>query len=105
MDPLSNLSKSARERRSTSAPASTYVLTTCYPAGAFRVDKYWRPVNPVDNAFGDRNLVCYFPHARMAWPAQINFNPVLDLEPVQTNPNEFVPVILEANEGGLGRLQ
>ena len=30
----------------------------CFPAGAFRVDKYWPPVNRVDNAYGDRNLVC-----------------------------------------------
>jgi glycine cleavage system P protein (glycine dehydrogenase) len=29
----------------------------CFPAGAFRVDKYWTPVNRVDNVFGDRNLV------------------------------------------------
>ncbi len=33
----------------------------CYPAGAFRVDKYWPPVNRVDNAFGDRHLVCTCP--------------------------------------------
>ena len=33
----------------------------CYPPGAFRVDKYWSPVNRVDNAFGDRNLVCSCP--------------------------------------------
>ena len=33
----------------------------CYPAGAFRVDKYWPPVNRVDNAYGDRNLVCTCP--------------------------------------------
>ncbi|RZV98253.1 MAG: glycine dehydrogenase (aminomethyl-transferring), partial [Rhodobacteraceae bacterium] len=33
----------------------------CYPAGAFRVDKYWPPVNRVDNAYGDRNLVCVCP--------------------------------------------
>ena len=31
----------------------------CFPAGAFRVDKYWPPVNRVDNAYGDRNLVCF----------------------------------------------
>ena len=30
----------------------------CYPMGAFRVDKYWPPVNRVDNVYGDRNLVC-----------------------------------------------
>ena len=33
----------------------------CYPPGAFRVDKYWSPVNRVDNVFGDRNLVCSCP--------------------------------------------
>ncbi|RBI86950.1 glycine dehydrogenase (aminomethyl-transferring) [Rhodosalinus halophilus] len=33
----------------------------CYPRGAFRVDKYWPPVNRVDNAFGDRHLVCTCP--------------------------------------------
>jgi glycine dehydrogenase len=30
----------------------------CFPAGAFRVDKYWAPVNRVDNVYGDRNLFC-----------------------------------------------
>jgi len=33
----------------------------CYPAGAFRVDKYWPPVNRVDNTYGDRHLVCICP--------------------------------------------
>jgi glycine dehydrogenase len=33
----------------------------CYPPGAFRVDKYWAPVNRVDNAYGDRHLVCSCP--------------------------------------------
>ncbi len=33
----------------------------CYPAGAFRVDKYWPPVNRVDNTYGDRNVVCTCP--------------------------------------------
>ncbi|MBK5196926.1 MAG: aminomethyl-transferring glycine dehydrogenase [Methyloceanibacter sp.] len=33
----------------------------CFPAGAFRVDKYWPPVNRVDNVYGDRNLVCVCP--------------------------------------------
>ena len=33
----------------------------CYPPGAFRVDKYWSPVNRVDNVYGDRNLVCACP--------------------------------------------
>ena len=33
----------------------------CFPAGAFEIDKYWPPVNRVDNAYGDRNLVCTCP--------------------------------------------
>ncbi len=30
----------------------------CFPVGAFRPDRYWSPVNRVDNVYGDRNLVC-----------------------------------------------
>jgi glycine dehydrogenase len=33
----------------------------CFPPGAFRVDKYWAPVNRVDNVHGDRHLVCTCP--------------------------------------------
>lgn len=33
----------------------------CFPPGAFRVDKYWPPVGRVDNAHGDRNLICQCP--------------------------------------------
>jgi glycine dehydrogenase len=33
----------------------------CFPRGAFRVDKYWPPVNRVDNVYGDRHLVCTCP--------------------------------------------
>jgi glycine dehydrogenase len=33
----------------------------CYPAGSFRADKYWVPVNRIDNVYGDRNLVCTCP--------------------------------------------
>ncbi|NDV98993.1 aminomethyl-transferring glycine dehydrogenase [Salipiger sp. PrR002] len=33
----------------------------CFPPGAFRVDKYWPPVNRVDNVWGDRNLTCTCP--------------------------------------------
>ncbi|HQT74325.1 MAG TPA: aminomethyl-transferring glycine dehydrogenase [Acidiphilium sp.] len=33
----------------------------CFPPGAFRVDKYWSPVNRVDNVYGDRNLICSCP--------------------------------------------
>jgi glycine dehydrogenase len=33
----------------------------CFPPGAFRADKYWPPVNRVDNVWGDRNLTCTCP--------------------------------------------
>ncbi len=33
----------------------------CFPAGSRRVDKYWSPVNRVDNIYGDRHLVCSCP--------------------------------------------
>lgn len=33
----------------------------CFPAGSLGVDKYWPAVNRVDNAYGDRNLVCTCP--------------------------------------------
>ncbi|MFA9428611.1 aminomethyl-transferring glycine dehydrogenase [Egicoccus sp. AB-alg2] len=32
-----------------------------YPAGVRRDDKYWPPVSRIDNAHGDRNLVCACP--------------------------------------------
>ena len=35
--------------------------SACYPPGSMRIDKYWSPVNRVDNAFGDRNLICSCP--------------------------------------------
>jgi glycine dehydrogenase len=30
----------------------------CFPATVARHDKYWSPVGRVDNAYGDRNLIC-----------------------------------------------
>ena len=33
----------------------------CFPPGNLGVDKYWPVVNRVDNAYGDRNLVCTCP--------------------------------------------
>lgn len=33
----------------------------CFPAGTARADKYWPTVNRIDNAYGDRNLVCVCP--------------------------------------------
>ena len=33
----------------------------CFPAGQAVKDKYWSPSNRVDNAYGDRNIVCSCP--------------------------------------------
>nr|USU31395.1 aminomethyl-transferring glycine dehydrogenase [Methylobacterium sp. OTU13CASTA1] len=33
----------------------------CFPTGSLGMDKYWPPINRVDNAYGDRNLVCSCP--------------------------------------------
>ena len=33
----------------------------CFPPGSFKIDKYWAPVNRVDNAHGDKNLICSCP--------------------------------------------
>ena len=33
----------------------------CFPPGAFKVDKYWPPVNRIDNVYGDRHLICTCP--------------------------------------------
>ena len=33
----------------------------CFPAGTLGIDKYWPPINRVDNVYGDRNLVCSCP--------------------------------------------
>jgi glycine dehydrogenase len=32
-----------------------------FPAGVSVADKYWPPVRRIDQAFGDRNLVCSCP--------------------------------------------
>ena len=33
----------------------------CFPPGSVKVDKYWPPVNRIDNVHGDRHLVCTCP--------------------------------------------
>ncbi|KAF0229393.1 MAG: hypothetical protein FD175_2001 [Beijerinckiaceae bacterium] len=33
----------------------------CFPGGQSAMDKYWSPVGRVDNAYGDRNIVCACP--------------------------------------------
>jgi glycine dehydrogenase len=36
-------------------------MEACFPPGVTPADKYWSPVNRIDNAYGDRNLVCSCP--------------------------------------------
>jgi glycine dehydrogenase len=33
----------------------------CFPSESLRTDKYWCPVNRIDNVYGDRHLVCSCP--------------------------------------------
>ena len=33
----------------------------CFPAVGSAANKYWPPINRVDNAYGDRNLICSCP--------------------------------------------
>ena len=47
-----------------------------FPVGGLRVDKYWPPVRRIDNAYGDRNLMC-------ACPPPVDF-----AEPIHTRPLE-----------------
>ena len=35
--------------------------TAAFPSEPLRTDKYWPPVSRVDNAYGDRNVVCACP--------------------------------------------
>ena len=35
--------------------------TAAYPAQSLRDDKYWPPVNRIDQVYGDRHLVCSCP--------------------------------------------
>jgi glycine dehydrogenase len=41
----------------------------CFPQGVSPAGKYWSPVNRVDNAHGDRNLVCSCPPIEAYQPA------------------------------------
>jgi glycine dehydrogenase len=64
IDEDNNPLKTRRTRWRTSSRLGSALYSReqgCFPPGAFRVDKYWPPVNRVDNAYGDRHLVCTCP--------------------------------------------
>ncbi|RAX30334.1 UNVERIFIED_CONTAM: hypothetical protein DQE83_27275, partial [Escherichia coli] len=33
----------------------------CFPSGYLKLNKFWPPVARIDNAYGDKNLVCTCP--------------------------------------------
>jgi glycine dehydrogenase len=46
-------------------------MTACFPIKSLLRAKYWSPVSRVDNAFGDRNLICACP----PWEGQDDTQP------------------------------
>jgi glycine dehydrogenase len=44
-------------------------MEACFPPGVSPAGKYWSPVNRVDNAYGDRNLICSCPPVDAYQPA------------------------------------
>jgi glycine dehydrogenase len=38
--------------------------TAVFPVSGLRTGKYWPPVNRIDGAYGDRNLICSCPSPR-----------------------------------------
>jgi glycine dehydrogenase len=42
----------------------------CFPLQSLRMDKYWCPVNRVDQVYGDRNLVCSCPPIELLQAAE-----------------------------------
>ena len=44
-------------------------MEACFPPGVSPAGKYWSPVNRVDNAYGDRNLICFCPPVDAYQPA------------------------------------
>jgi glycine dehydrogenase len=47
-------------------------MTACFPVKSLLRGKYWSPVSRVDNAFGDRNLICACP----PWEGQDDTQPI-----------------------------
>jgi glycine dehydrogenase len=47
-------------------------MTACFPIKSLLRTKYWSPVSRVDNAFGDRNLICACP----PWEGQDDTQPI-----------------------------
>ncbi len=60
-NPLSNSPHTLADITATDWPHPYTREQAAFPVAALRQDKYWAPVNRVDNVYGDRNLVCACP--------------------------------------------
>ena len=60
-NPLKNAPHTAAAVCSDAWPHAYTRELAAYPAPWLREHKYWPPVGRIDNAWGDRNLVCTFP--------------------------------------------
>lgn len=60
-NPLSNAPHTAEELISDDWSHPYSRSTAAYPLEYVREQKYWPPVNRIDSAYGDRNLICSCP--------------------------------------------
>jgi glycine dehydrogenase len=60
-NPLKNAPHTAKHIASDDWPHTYSRKEAAYPANHLKNHKYWPPVGRIDNAFGDRNLICTCP--------------------------------------------
>ncbi|NQY02910.1 MAG: aminomethyl-transferring glycine dehydrogenase [Halieaceae bacterium] len=60
-NPLANAPHTVNEVTASDWPHAYTREQAAYPVTSLRMDKYWPPVNRVDNVYGDRNLFCACP--------------------------------------------
>ena len=60
-NPLANAPHTVNEVTASDWPHAYTRDQAAYPVTSLRMDKYWPPVNRVDNVYGDRNLFCACP--------------------------------------------
>jgi glycine dehydrogenase len=64
-DPANNVLKNAphtlRDLTDATWPHPYSRAEAAYPVPGLHADKYWAPVNRIDNVYGDRNLFCVCP--------------------------------------------
>ena len=60
-NPLKNAPHTAEHMTSDNWPHTYSRREAAYPANHLKTHKYWPPIGRIDNAFGDRNLICTCP--------------------------------------------